>query len=285
MRWHVEEIDFSGVDVQRARADEDLLLILCAASFVESGSDLYSRNLVTFFQGDEPLCAWLRDEWEPEELQHGRALRAYIARVWPEFDWDAAFGSFFEEYSKTCSYEQFEPTRVLELVARCVIETGTSTLYRAISESTGEEVLAKIAKNIYTDEVHHYKHFFGYFKQYNEAEKLGRLPIFRALLRRVLEVRNEDEKIAMRHVLAGLYPDSADIQASGEARIKRAGALLAHTLPVDMSMKMLLKPLDLPASIQRGLVVAATGVVKPLSWYWSARSGTGNGAAAAAPRA
>lgn len=270
MRWRLEKIDFSQVNVHQARADEDLLLVLCAASFVESGSDLYSRNLITFFEGDEPLCAWLRDEWEPEELQHGRALKAYIGLVWPEFDWDGAFSRFLEEYSKTCSHEQFESTQALELVARCVIETGTSTLYRAISEGAGELVLAEITNQIYTDEVHHYKTFFSYFKQYNHAEKLSRLPIFRALMRRIFEVRNEDEKIAMRHVLAALYPDRGGDKNFGEARIKRAVVSVGRSLPVDMSMKMLLRPLDLPTPIQHCLVFAA-GIAKSLCGYWYAR--------------
>jgi len=271
MRWHLEDIDLSRIDVQRARADEDLLLLLCAASFVESGSDLYSRNLVEFFQGEEPISAWLRDEWETEELQHGRALKAYLGVVWPEFDWDAAFAGFFDEYSKTCSQEQFEPTRVLELVARCVIETGTSTLYRTISEYADEEVLAEITNHIYTDEVHHYKNFFGYFRKYNQGEQLGRLAVFRALMRRVLEVRSEDEEIAMRHVLAALYPERSQDQAFCAERIKRASALVVQGLPVDMSMKMLLRPLDLPAPIERGLLFTASKIAKPLSRYMYAR--------------
>jgi hypothetical protein len=271
MRWHLEDIDLSRIDVQRARADEDLLLLLCAASFVESGSELYSRNLVEFFEGEEPISTWLRDEWEVEEMQHGRALKAYLGAVWPEFDWDAAFSGFFDEYSKTCSQDQFEETRALELVARCVIETGTSTLYRTISEYSQEAVLAEIATHIYTDEVHHYKNFFGYFRQYNQDEQFGRLAVFGALMRRVLEVRNEDEEIAMRHVLAALYPERSRDPAFCAERIRRASALVARDLPIDMSMKMLLRPLDLHPSIERGLLFAASKVVKPLSRYMYAR--------------
>jgi hypothetical protein len=115
--------------------------------------------------------------------------------------------------------------------------------------------------------VQHYKHFFGYFKQYNEAEHLGRLAIFRALMRRILEVRNDDEKIAMRHVLAALYPDSFLDPAFGEERIRRAGSRVVRDMPFEMSAKMLLRPLDLPDPIQRGLVYAAPKIARPVSRY------------------
>lgn len=271
MRWRVEDIDFSSVDVQRATADEDLMLLLCAASFVESGSDLYSHTLVDFFDGDEAFCAWLREDWEAEELQHGRALKAYIGAVWPDFDWDASFKGFFDEYAKTCSREQLEKTRALELVARCVIETGTSSLYRTIGQCAREPVLAALAGRIHADEVHHYKVFYQYFKQYNQAEKLGRYAVFRALLRRSLEIRNEDEEIAMRHVLAARYPERAGDPQFSARRIERVSELVMRSLPVEMSVKMMIKPLDLPARVQRVLLAATSWAARPLSRYLFSR--------------
>ncbi|HIH2651121.1 TPA: ferritin-like domain-containing protein, partial [Burkholderia cenocepacia] len=202
MPWRIEDIDLNRIDRQRAAANEDLLLLLCASSFIESGSDLYTSNLSEFFNDDPEVSAWLNNAWEHEELQHGRALKAYIAHVWPEFDWDTAFANFFAEYSKTCSVEAFEKTRALEMVARCVVETGTATLYRAINECSDEPVLKEITDNIRTDEVRHYKHFFKFFKKYNQVEGNGRLAVLGALARRVMEIKNEDSEIALRHVFA-----------------------------------------------------------------------------------
>ncbi|CAJ4396091.1 Uncharacterised protein [Burkholderia pseudomallei] len=253
MPWRIEDIDLTRIDRQRAAANEDLLLLLCAASFIESGSDLYTSNLSQFFDDDPEVSAWLNAEWEHEELQHGRALKAYIAYVWPEFDWDLAFANFFEEYSKTCSLEAFEKTRALEMVARCVVETGTATLYRAINECSDEPVLKEITDNIRTDEVRHYKHFFRYFKKYNKVEGNGRLAVLGALTRRVLEIKNEDSEIALRHVFAVRYPERADDSAYCRERTARVNALVRRNLSADMCVKMLLKPLELPAKIQPGL--------------------------------
>ncbi|KAA1008982.1 ferritin-like domain-containing protein [Paraburkholderia panacisoli] len=253
MPWRIEDIDLTRIDRQKAVANEDLLLLLCAASFIESGTDLYTSNLSTFFNDDPEVSAWLNNEWEPEEMQHGRALKTYVAYVWPEFDWDTAFRNFMDEYSLTCSFEDFEKTRALEMVARCVVETGTATLYRAIGECSDEAVLKQITDNIRTDEVRHYKHFFKFFKKYNRIEGNGRLAVLGALMRRVLEIKNEDSEIALRHVFAIRYPERVHDSAYNRDRVARISALVRRNLSADMCVKMLLKPLDIPAKIQPGV--------------------------------
>jgi hypothetical protein len=253
MPWRIEDIDLTRIDRQKAASNEHLLLLLCACSFIESGTDLYTSNLSKYFHDDPEISAWLNNEWEPEEMQHGRALKTYINYVWPEFDWDTAFRNFMEEYSLTCSVEDFEKTRALEMVARCVVETGTATLYRAIGECSDEPVLKQITDNIRTDEVRHYKHFFKYFKKYNRIEGNGRLAVLGALMRRVMEIKNEDSEIALRHVFAVRYPERVHDSAYNRERAARINALVRRNLSADMCVKMLLKPLDLPARIQPGV--------------------------------
>lgn len=253
MPWHIEDIDLTRIDRQRATANEDLLLLLCASSFIESGSDLYTSNLTAYFDGDPEVSAWLNNEWEPEELQHGRALKAYINHVWPEFDWDTAFRNFFGEYSKICSVEEFEKTRALEMAARCVVETGTAALYRAINACADEPVLKEITDHIRTDEVRHYKHFFRYFKKYNVIEGNGRLAVLGALMRRVVEIKSEDAEIALRHIFAIRYPERVHDIAYNRERAERISMLVRHNISAEMCVKMLLKPLDIPAWIQPGV--------------------------------
>lgn len=248
--WRVEDIDFGRIDRERAAADEDLVILLCASSFIESGSDLYTTNLSTYFKGDTEVEAWLNDHWEHEELQHGRALKAYIASVWPDFDWDQAFASFFKEYALTCKVEYFEKTRALEMVARCVVETGTATLYRAINECCEEPVLKQLTNLIRADEVRHYKHFYRYFKKYNETERNGRLKVMGALVRRVAEIKNEDSDIALRHVYAFRRPELAQDPVRFKQMSGRVNRLVRRNLSADMCIKMLLKPLELPPSVQ-----------------------------------
>ena len=251
--WRVEDIDFSRIDKASVVDNDDLMLLLCASSFIESGSDLYTSNLVSYFEDDPEVSFWLNRHWECEELQHGRALKTYIHAVWPDFDWSTAFVNFFDEYSRTCTVDEFERSRALEMVARCVVETGTATLYRAINECSNEPVLKQLTDHIRTDEVRHYKHFFQYFKKYNRIEGNGRLAVLGALARRVREIKSDDAEIALRHAFALRYPDGVGDHGRLRTMTARVNAMVRRNLSADMCVKMLLKPLDLPARIQPGV--------------------------------
>jgi hypothetical protein len=47
-----------------------------------------------------------------------------------------------------------------EMIARCVVESGTSSFYSAIRDATDEPVLKEIAGRIAADEFRHYKLFY-----------------------------------------------------------------------------------------------------------------------------
>ena len=83
--------------------------------------------------------------------------------------------------------------------------------------------------------------------------------MFRAVLKRVLEIRDEDSDIALRHVFAARYPDRAGDADECRRVSARARDLLRRHIPADMTVKMLLKPLDLPAGLLRVLET-------PLAW-------------------
>jgi hypothetical protein len=242
--WKIEDLDLDHICLSDIRNDETLFYVLAGASFVESGSDLYAHNLVTYYHSDPEVAGWLDSHWEPEELQHGRALRAYVEHVWPEFDWETAYKAFFEEYSKSCTIDEFEPSPALEMAARCIVETGTATLYGSIYNYTNEPVLKKLAGLIRADEVRHYKYFYRYFIRYNETERNGRFAVLGALSRRLMEIRQDDSEVALRHVLAVRHRDDA----AGAPALKdisgRTRDMVRKNLPTDMSVKMFLKPLN-----------------------------------------
>lgn len=259
--WSLDSIDFDRIDVERMRANDDLMCLLCASAFIESGSDLYTRNLVHHYDGDKEVQAWLANHWEHEELQHGRALATYVRHVWPDFDWDAAFASFFAEYSSVCTSEELEPSRCLEMAARCVVEMGTATLYRAIHENTDEPVLKDLTRRIKSDEVRHYSYFYRYFRKYqaDPGERQGRLRVLRALVRRLREIGNEDGDIALRHVFKFRHPEYLVDKATFRRANDRIYAFVRRNLSAQMAVKMLIKPLDLPPRLN-------AGVQPPLTW-------------------
>ncbi len=251
LSWSEAEIPFAEIDCAQVRADENLFFVLAAASLIESGSDLYTRSLIAHFRGYREVENWLAQQWESEELRHGRVLRRYIERVWPEFDWTTTFDKFMVEYSGYCSVAMLEPDCTLELVARCVVEMGTSGLYRALHTYVDEPVLKRITANIWRDEVQHYKHFYHYFKLLNAAEPNGRFKIARVLVKRLREIRHEDSDCALRHVFAMSYPNEK-FDSEHFIRISRASRnLVLQHVSSDMMVKMFLKPLALPAPSQR----------------------------------
>ncbi|HEX7687675.1 MAG TPA: ferritin-like domain-containing protein [Burkholderiaceae bacterium] len=265
-RWSMSDLDLSRADPARVRGDDALFLLVCSASFIESGSDTYTRNLVERFADDPEVAGWLSRQWEHEELQHGRALKAYVQHVWPGFDWESAYADFFAEYSRICTMEELEPTRGQEMAARCIVEMGTTTYYTALHDACDEPVLRELFWRIRTDEVQHYKHFYGYFQKYREIDRLHRGQVLTALVRRLLELRREDATIALRHAVAWrLRTGAADGGpapiADADELTRQAMALVSRHLPMELAVRMTIKPLLLQPGLQRAMVrpLAALG--------------------------
>jgi hypothetical protein len=248
--WRVGDIDFGRAD-SRHRSDTTLFYVLTGASFVESGSELYTRNLLTYYRDVPPIADWLSNEWEPEELQHGAALRAYVHAVWPEFDWHEAYRGFLAEYSQVASPEAFEATPHLELAARCMIETGTATLYRTMHQYAQEPVLRQVLAHIRDDEVSHYKHFLQFFRAGQAREGRGRLKVAWAIGRRVRESRSDDAWIAFRHAFEVRNPGRRCLRSDFEQWQCGVQAIMRRAFPLRMAADMLIAPLALPVLIRR----------------------------------
>ena len=252
-RWRVEAIDWAGIDQSRLAGQEELFYLLAGASFIESGSDLYTRNLSDHYADYPEVAAWLREHWEHEELQHGRAFELYVKAAWPDFPWQTAFEGFIAEYGPLCSMDELEPNRALELAARCVVEMGTTTYYQTLRSLSTEPLLTELLGHIRADEVNHYKHFLAYFKLLNGQRPVGRARVARVLYKRLLELRESDSDVALRHVWAhkgGMFPEGAKSFEEISQRIYR---LVSSSLPAEQAVRMLLKPLQLPHRLEKWL--------------------------------
>jgi hypothetical protein len=259
-RWTLDDVPWASVDTARARKREDLFYMVTAASFVESGADLYTTNLLVLFEDDREVGDWLRQRWQTEELGHGRVLREYVRHVWPEFDWDRAYAAFLADYGPQCTLEDLEASRSRELAARCVVETGTSTFYRALAAQADEAVLAGIASRISAQEVDHYKHFYAYFRAYGAREAPGRLEVATTLARRALEARHSDAECALRHAFAVREGRAIDPRRFQDLTT-RLGRGLRQGYPVDMAARMLVKPLGLPSWLAHAVRGPLSGAI------------------------
>ena len=248
--WRIADIPYDQIQRGAIEENEDLFYLLMSASFVETGSDTYAANLAEHYSDYPDISAWLQENWESEELQHGTALRQYVETVWPEFPWQKAYDSFFGEYAKLCTMEELHADRHLEMVARCVVETGTTAYYHTLRELSDEPVLRTLLGNIRNDEVGHFKHFLKYFKQLQEQSPVSRARIAGALYARLKELRESDSDVALRHVFAHRGPYFAQSQRTFADVAQRAYHLVSSQLPADLAVRMLLKPLLLPQRLE-----------------------------------
>jgi hypothetical protein len=263
--WCIEDIAYSAIDRSCVAGDEQLFYLLTSASFIETGSDTYTRNLVAHFADQPDVAQWLSAHWESEELQHGRTLERYVQTVWPQFPWQAAYDSFFTEYSRLCTVEALN-AGALEMVARCVVEMGTSTYYQALrtlAQSAGEPVLVDLLGRIRADEVGHYKHFLACFKTLKAQQPVSRWRVVKVLNARLKELRESDSDVALRHVWAHAHTESVNLFLDDARTLDQLRQHLfeqvSQRLPIQQAVRMTLKPLMLPHRFESRLEA-------PLAW-------------------
>ena len=265
-RWTLDDIPWHSIDRDALAQEEMLFYLATTASFIETATDTYARNLIEYYVGNEEITVWLEQHWQHEELQHGRALKRYVQIAWPTFDWEKVYRAFFAEFSANCKVEALEPTHCLEMVSRCIVEMGTSSYYTSLSKLSPDPVLSQITRLIREDEVRHYKYFYRYFLLYCQRENLGRGKIFKAVLRRLRMIDGEDSSIALKHAYAVRHPGVPFDNRLYRKIQKQGRYLMGPHFPHEMSVKMVLKPLDLNPRVQKMLLPVIVFLSRCLLW-------------------
>ena len=57
--WGLDHIPYDAIDMARVSGCDDLLYMVAGASFIEIASDLYTGNLIQYFDGDATVVEWL----------------------------------------------------------------------------------------------------------------------------------------------------------------------------------------------------------------------------------
>ncbi len=231
--WSIEDVPYGSLEHDRgARRRTPLLSPRFRVVSSRSRRTSTLANLVEFYRDDGEIVDWLEQYWQPEELQHGAALKRYVQAAWPDFDWEVAYRGFLDEYAKLCTVDQLARTRALEMAARCVVETGTASFYRMLSEQTCEPVLKQLATHISNDEVRHYKHFYRYFRRYQVIEQPSRTAVMRTLWGRVAAIDDEDAFCAFRPLYLARHPDAVFRKSDYDAYRVYVRQLAKGSLPV-----------------------------------------------------
>lgn len=193
--WTLDDIAWDAFDP--ARVDPELLRAVKAAALVEHNADDYVTYLCNVF-ADDPLFCDAARQWGIEERQHGAALARWAQLADPTFDPDLAMQRFTDGYRLPLeATNSVRGSRNGELVARCVVECGTSSFYSAIRDATDEPVLKAVAGKIAADEFRHFKLFYDHLQRYQQARPMSRLSRLRIALGRMQEA--SDDELAMAY--------------------------------------------------------------------------------------
>ena len=216
--WSLDDIDWPAFEP--AKVDQEILKIIKAASMVEYNGADYATYLCNVFP-DDPEFQDAVNLWAEEEIQHGAALARWAELADSSFDFKSSFKRFTDGYSLPLDAStSVRGTRSGELVARCIVEVGTSSYYTALGDASEEPVLTKICRLIAADELRHYKLFYTHLKRYLESEKIGKVKRAMIALGRITET--EDDELAYAYFAANGEGEVYDRKRWSKAYIQRA---------------------------------------------------------------
>ena len=238
--WVIDDIPWNRFDPEAV--DADLVPVVKAASLVEYNADDYRRYLNQVFRDDPKVCAAV-NSWAKEELQHGVALGRWAELADPDFDFERHFERFRSNFSVPQDVDcSVRGSRAGELIARCMVETGTNSFYSILADTTDEPVLKVICQRIADDEYAHYHLFYQAMCRYLRREPLKWHQKIRIAFERIVET--EDDELASAYWAANACDEQYDRRANA---IRYAGGTLRHCRPrhVDKMVRMILKAMGL----------------------------------------
>lgn len=188
--WTLDDIPWDRFD--GSKLDPDQVRIIKAAAMVEYNAPDYVAYLENVFP-DDPAFIQAARCWGDEEVQHGQALSRWATMADPEFDFEKRFADFREGFKIDITADaSIRGSRCGEMVARCMVEVGTSSYYSAIGDATDEPVLQAVCRKIASDELRHYKLFYDHLRRYLDIEGLTKLERLRIAVGRIAETENDE---------------------------------------------------------------------------------------------
>jgi len=190
--WHIEDVAWERFAA--GQADPAIVPLVKAAAMVERNGADYATYLHNVFRDDPDFGAAV-DTWAGEEVQHGDTLGRWATLADPSWDFAAAFARFRAGYHIPLDAEtSVRGSRAGELIARCMVETGTSSYYTALGEAAAEPVLKQICRLIAADEFRHFKLFYDHMRRWLARERIGLPRRLRIAAGRIGE--SEDDELA-----------------------------------------------------------------------------------------
>jgi rubrerythrin len=240
--WRIEDVAWDRFDP--ALVDQGIVPLVKAAAMVERNGQDYAVYLGRVFR-DDPDFRAAADNWAVEEVQHGDALGKWAMLADPGWDFEAAFARYRAGYKLPLDVDaSVRGSRTGELIARCMVETGTSSYYTALADATDEPALRQVCKLIAADEYRHFKLFYDHMRRYLAREKLGLVTRLRIAAGRITE--SEDDELAYAFH-CGNEPESVTYAHERCIAAYMGRAMSFYRLRhIERSIGMILKSVGLP---------------------------------------
>jgi hypothetical protein len=218
--WRLDDIRWERFDP--ARIAPGMIEAVKAAALVEYNAPAYVAYLARVFGGAPEAIADFTC-WGDEEAQHGLALGRWAEMADPSWNFESAFARFQHGYRPphfaSDDTVSVRGSRRGEMIARCVVESGTSSYYSAIRDATDEPVLKEIAGRIAADEFRHYKLFFDTLHAQGEPD----LPFWRKLLVALGRINeSDDDELAYAYYCANVAPEDEAAKPYNRAAYAKA---------------------------------------------------------------
>lgn len=252
--WTLGDIPWKAFD--RSKLDPELLKVVKAACMVEHHSGEYADYLCSVFKGDEQFCKDVRT-WAQEEVQHGQVLRRYAELADPDFNFNNSFSRFVAGHIIDTDVDQsIRGSRCSELIARCIVEVGTSAYYSALADASEEPVLHEICKHIAADEFRHYKLFYTNMKRYQKVEHIRLWSRLRTAFGRIVEAG--DDELSYAFYCASNTTEAYDRTKFSNAYAGRVFPLYRYK-HVQRALGMSMKTIGIKPQGHVGKIVTALG--------------------------
>ncbi|MFI5000219.1 MAG: acyl-ACP desaturase [Reyranellales bacterium] len=239
--WTLETIAWDRFDA--SKVDPEILRNIKAAAMVERNGGDYGIYLGRVF-ADDPAFVEVVNAWAAEEVQHGMALGRWAELADPTWNFDAAFARFRAGYQLPLdAVGSVRGSQAGEMMARCIVETGTSSYYSALKDAADEPVLKQICGRIAADEFRHYKLFYEHLHRCLQRDPLSRWQRLKIGWDRMAE--SEDDELAYAYFAAN-EPDGAVYdRARAKASYARRAYPLYRSTHVQRAIAMVLKAVGL----------------------------------------
>ena len=138
-RWTIDDIPWDQFDP--SKIEGEVVPMVKTAALVEHNSADYATYLCNVFHDDREFQN-AAISWAAEEKRHGESLGRWAEAADPSFDFTASVKRFVDGYRiPVDASSSVRGSRSGELIARCVVECGTSLFYSALRVATQEPVL------------------------------------------------------------------------------------------------------------------------------------------------